>query len=175
MSARDTSARKAERETIVYVVRHAHIPSHEHDVSLTEAGWQAAEQAGRAFAGRVGADEVTFLHGPARRTEQTALAMYRGITNALQRAGMPAQVSPPTAHAKLCNFRMWVDGYLQEAMRILHDAVHAACQEMPSPQNAARLAYHDAFWSHPTLSPTGSPTPLPTRNCQRPWPRAWPR
>ncbi len=137
------------RETIAYVVRHAHIPSHEHDVALTEEGVRAAEEAGREFAGRVVADEVVFLHGPARRARETAEAMYRGLVRALAETGGTAHIFPPAPQAKLCNVRMWVDGYLQEAMRLLHDAVRAAYQETPSPEHAARLAYHDAFWSAP--------------------------
>lgn len=135
-------------EVIVYVVRHGHIPSHESDVALTPEGVEAAYRTGRHFAALVAeGEEVVFLHGPARRARETAQAMYRGFTRALAEGSSYVRVTPPELHPDLCNVRLWMDGRLQEAMRLFYDAVRAAYREDPSPQHADRLAWHDGFWS----------------------------
>jgi broad specificity phosphatase PhoE len=135
-------------EVIVHVIRHAHIPSHESDVALTPEGHQAAYLAGRQLATVLSDGEVvSFLHGPSRRTRETALGMYRGMREGLATAGRTAvQLMPPESHPDLRNLGLMVNGRLQEAMRLFHDQVRMAYAADPSPENRSRLAYHDGFW-----------------------------
>lgn len=155
------------RGVVVYVVRHGHIPSHESDVALTAEGWRVAEQVGEQLAQVVEpGEEIRFLHGPARRARETAEGIYRGVKRAVAGRGGDVSVVPPALHPDLCNFRMWVDGRLQEAMRLFHDAVRAAYHEDPSPENAARLAFHDAFWS--ASDPVGYWLTTPTPHMESP-------
>jgi len=135
-------------ETIIHVIRHAHIPSHESDVALTEEGWEAAYRTGQEFARTVGdKEQIVFLHGPARRARETAQAMHRGFAEALATRSLDIQVAAPTQHMGLCNVRLLMDGRLQEAMRLFYDAVQAEYRADPSPENAARLEYHHGFWN----------------------------
>jgi len=135
-------------EVIVHVVRHAHIPSHESDVALTPEGHQAAYRTGCQLVTQIGNGEVvSLLHGPSRRTRETAWGIYRGLQEELAQSGSTeVLLSAPVSHPDLRNLGLVVDGRLREAMRLFHDQVRAAYDANPSPENAARLAYHDGFW-----------------------------
>ncbi len=135
--------------TIVHVLRHGHIPSHDVDVSLTEEGLKAVYFAGRQLATIVEDGEaLSFFHGPARRARETAWGLYRSLMSSLEAAGRSSvQVAEPAPLLGLANLRLVVQGRLEEAMRIQYDLVRALYLAEPSPENAGRLAFHDGFWS----------------------------
>jgi broad specificity phosphatase PhoE len=137
------------RDVIIHIVRHGHILSHESDVALTDEGWRTAYHAGREWAAIVeDGEQVTFLHGPARRARKTAQAMYQGFTEALAAAGRTAvQVTAPVQHPGLRNLGVMIDGRFQENMRLFYDAIRTAYQEDPSPENTERVAFHRGFWN----------------------------
>lgn len=136
---------------VVHWMRHGRVDSHRGDIPVTPDGLVQAEAAGRRLALDVlHGETVYFLHAPTRRTRETAEALRRGLTAALDETGPNGvRCHLPEACFALRNPDLYVAGLRVEMVSTAEAMAEQTAMAGLSPDMLAGLPFLRGFWAAP--------------------------
>ena len=128
----------------VWICRHGEVESHRGDVPVTAAGLEYAATVGAQLAERCEpGSRIRFLHAPTLRTQQTAVAIRRGMH------AIGGELELPRVEHAIRNPDLYVAGHRVEMV----SSSAALAEQLPSNTlSADELEHHPffaAFWAAP--------------------------